>query len=202
MCEMADDLIKAEMYALMEWDAEQKEPSHLYTREEREKARKMIEEEATKMAEEEGIEPVLDSHVWQNLHKREQIEVLSDRFKTLFNWMQQQAHRVQKVEKRVKNIHSNLHAKLDELHREKEKLLLELKTFHRLEENEQKAIVKRTNALTQELREQEEREKHLQKHFSHLQHRKWELEQTQARERATVEAEPVRYASFESAGRE
>uniref|UniRef100_A0A914GQH6 Uncharacterized protein n=1 Tax=Globodera rostochiensis TaxID=31243 RepID=A0A914GQH6_GLORO len=225
----ADDLIKAEMYTLMEWDAEQKEPSHLYTREEREKARKMIEEEATKMAEEEGIEPVLDSHVWQviancsselvrhqnrfnrlqNLHKREQIEVLSDRFKTLFNWMQQQAHRVQKVEKRVKvklggyiNIHSNLHAKLDELHREKEKLLLELKTFHRLEENEQKAIVKRTNALTQELREQEEREKHLQKHFSHLQHRKWELEQTQARERATVEAEPVRYASFESAGRE
>ncbi|KAL3111728.1 hypothetical protein niasHT_011015 [Heterodera trifolii] len=225
----ADDLIKAEMYALMEWDTEKKEPTHLYTFEEREKARKMIEEEATKMAQEEGIEPNLDAHMWQvvvncsselvrhqsrfnrlqNLHKKEQIEVLSERFKLLFNWMSQQAQRVQKVEKKVKvklggyiNIHSNLHAKLDELHREKEKLLLELKTFRRLEENEQKAIVKRTETLTRELREQEEREKNLQKHFSHLQHRKWELEQAQMRENATIGAEPIKYASFESSGRE
>lgn len=85
----------------MEWDTEKKEPTHLYTFEEREKARKMIEEEATKMAQEEGIEPNLDAHMWQvvancsselvrhqsrfnrlqNLHKKEQIEVLSERFK-------------------------------------------------------------------------------------------------------------------------
>jgi hypothetical protein len=42
-------------------------------------------------------------------------------------------------------------AKLHELYKERAKSLLELKTFQRLEENEQKAIVKRTNSITDEV---------------------------------------------------
>lgn len=85
----------------MEWDVEQKEPFRLYTRQEMEAARKLIEEEAEKMAEEEDISPEMDEYMWQviancsselvrfqnrftrlqNLHKKEQIDVLQDRFK-------------------------------------------------------------------------------------------------------------------------
>lgn len=89
------------MYALMEWDVEQKQPNRVYTRQEMDAARALIEREAARMAEQEGIEPRMDPYMWQvvancsselvrhqnrftrlqNLHKRDQIEVLSDRFK-------------------------------------------------------------------------------------------------------------------------
>jgi glycerol-3-phosphate O-acyltransferase len=89
------------MFALMEWDVEGKEPPKLYSHEEMEAARKMIADEARQMAEEEGIEPKLDAQMWQvisncsselarhhnrftrlsNLNKKDQIEVLAERFK-------------------------------------------------------------------------------------------------------------------------
>lgn len=224
----ADDMIKAEMYTLMEWDVEGKEPSRLYTKEEMDAARKLISEEAERMALEEGIEPKLDAQLWQVIHncsselirhqnrftrfqglnKRDQIEVLAERFKILYGWMTQQATKIQKLEKRVKvklagymNIESGLLAKLHELRSQRETAMLELKTYQRLEQNEQKAIVKRMNTITDELRDQEVREKNLQKRFAFLQHRKWELEQQQIREQATTSAEAIRYATIENAGK-
>ena len=225
----ADDLIKAEMFALMEWDVEGKEPARIYSKQEMESARKQIAEEAQRMAEEEeGIQqPRLDAQMWQvvancaselvryrnrftrltSLNKRDQVEVLAERFKILYGWMTQQAAKMQKLEKKVKvklagymNIEATLLAKLQELAKQRENGLLELKTYRRLEENEQKAIVKRMNQLSGELRDQEERERNLQKRFSFLQHRKWELEQLMNREQATTGAEPIRYASFENVG--
>uniref|UniRef100_A0A914KND9 Cell division cycle 5-like protein n=2 Tax=Meloidogyne TaxID=189290 RepID=A0A914KND9_MELIC len=225
----ADDLIKSEMYSLMEWDVEGKEPppKQIYSKEAMELAKKMIDIEATKMAEAEDIELKLDSQMWQvvancfgelvkfqnrftrlsNLSKRDQLEVLSERFKVLFGWMTSQATKMQKLEKKVRlklggymNIESSLTDKLQELAKQRETALLELKTFKRLEQNEQKAIVKRINSLTAELKEQEIREKNLQKRFSFLQHRKWELEQLEKRENATSGQEPIRYASFENVG--
>ena len=89
------------MYALMEWDVEGKEPPRqIYSKEAMDLAKRMIEIEATKMAEAD-IELKLDSQMWQvvancfselvrfqnrftrlsNLSKRDQLEVLSDRFK-------------------------------------------------------------------------------------------------------------------------
>ncbi|CAK5090759.1 unnamed protein product [Meloidogyne enterolobii] len=225
----ADDLIKSEMYSLMEWDVEGKEPppKQIYSKEAMELAKKMIDIEATKMAEAEDIELKLDSQMWQvvancfgelvkfqnrftrlsNLSKRDQLEVLSERFKVLFGWMTSQATKMQKLEKKVRlklggymSIESSLTAKLQELAKQRETGLLELKTFKRLEQNEQKAIVKRINSLTAELKEQEIREKNLQKRFSFLQHRKWELEQLEKKENATSGQEPIRYASFENVG--
>ncbi|KAL7074159.1 hypothetical protein ACQ4LE_006313 [Meloidogyne hapla] len=224
----ADDLIKSEIYLLMEWDVEGKEPpKQSYSKEAMELAKKMIEIEATKMAKVEEIELKLDPQMWQvvancfgelvkfqnrftrlsNLTKRDQLEVLSERFKVLFGWMTQQATKMQKLEKKVRlklggymNIESSLTAKLQDLARQRENGLLELKTFKRLEKNEQKAIVKRINSLTAELKEQEDREKNLQKRFSFLQHRKWELEQLEKRENATSGQEAIRYASFENVG--
>ncbi|CAK5090140.1 unnamed protein product [Meloidogyne enterolobii] len=217
------------MYSLMEWDVEGKEPppKQIYSKEAMELAKKMIDIEATKMAEAEDIELKLDSQMWQvvancfgelvkfqnrftrlsNLSKRDQLEVLSERFKVLFGWMTSQATKMQKLEKKVRlklggymSIESSLTAKLQELAKQRETALLELKTFKRLEQNEQKAIVKRINSLTAELKEQEIREKNLQKRFSFLQHRKWELEQLEKRENATSGQEPIRYASFENVG--
>jgi len=108
---------------------------------------------------------------------------------------------VQKLEKRVKvklagyaTIQANLQAKIDELRKDRDRLLIELHTFQRLEANEQKAIVKRTGRLIEELREQEEREKNLQKRFAALQHRKWELEEMETRQRASTSGQPVIYA--------
>uniref|UniRef100_A0A915LLT7 Pre-mRNA splicing factor component Cdc5p/Cef1 C-terminal domain-containing protein n=1 Tax=Meloidogyne javanica TaxID=6303 RepID=A0A915LLT7_MELJA len=227
--EKADDLIKSEVYSLMEWDVEGKEPppKQIYSKEAMELAKKMIDIEATKMAEAEDIELKLDSQMWQvvancfgelvkfqnrftrlsNLSKRDQLEVLSERFKVLFGWMTSQATKMQKLEKKVRlklggymNIESSLTDKLQELAKQRETALLELKTFKRLEQNEQKAIVKRISSLTAELKEQEIREKNLQKRFSFLQHRKWELEQLEKRENATSGQEPIRYASFENVG--
>uniref|UniRef100_A0A915N824 Centromere protein H n=2 Tax=Meloidogyne TaxID=189290 RepID=A0A915N824_MELJA len=202
----------------MEWDVEGKEPppKQIYSKEAMELAKKMIDIEATKMAEAEDIELKLDSQMWQvvancfgelvkfqnrftrlsNLSKRDQLEVLSERFKVLFGWMTSQATKMQKLEKKVRLKLD----KLQELAKQRETALLELKTFKRLEQNEQKAIVKRINSLTAELKEQEIREKNLQKRFSFLQHRKWELEQLEKRENATSGQESIRYASFENVG--
>jgi hypothetical protein len=97
----ADDLIKAEMYALMEWDVEGKEPPKQYSKQEMDMARQLIADESAKLAEEEQIEPKLDGQMWQvvancsselvrfqnrftrfsNLNKRDQLEVLNEQFK-------------------------------------------------------------------------------------------------------------------------
>nr|CAD2172299.1 unnamed protein product [Meloidogyne enterolobii] len=65
----ADDLIKSEMYSLIEWNVEGKEPppKQIYSKEAMELAKKMIDIEATKMAEAEDIELKLDSQMWQSI---------------------------------------------------------------------------------------------------------------------------------------
>jgi len=98
--------------------------------------------------------------------------------------MTQQSKKTQKLEKKLKvtlggyaGIQAALQNKIDELRKDQDRLLIELKTFQRLEENELKAIYKRRTILTEEVTEQAEREKVLQKRFGQLEHREWELSQ-------------------------
>lgn len=44
-----------------------------------------------------------------------------------------------------------MQAKINELRKDEDRLLIELKTFQRLEENEEKAIVKRVETLKEEV---------------------------------------------------
>ncbi|KAH7722287.1 hypothetical protein AAVH_10144 [Aphelenchoides avenae] len=209
----ADDIIKAEMYALMEWDVDGKKPADVFSPAAMQAARELILSESAAGEE-------LDANMWQvisnctseliryqdrftrlnNLNKKEQIEALSDMFKIHYNWMAQQAKKASKMEKKLKTkLHGyqvrehDLSAKIKAVREEQENQLIQLKTFSRMEENEQKAIVKRVNTLVGELKQQEEREKALQKRYAALQHRKWELEQAELRERATTSAAPTRY---------
>uniref|UniRef100_A0A915E201 Uncharacterized protein n=1 Tax=Ditylenchus dipsaci TaxID=166011 RepID=A0A915E201_9BILA len=135
-----------------------------------------------------------------NLSRRDQIEALSEEFQICHNWMQNQAKKTVKLEKKLKvtlggymGIQSALQTKIDTLRKDQDRLLIERKTFQRLEENELKAIYKRRTILTSELKEQEEREKVLQKRFGQLQHRQWELGQMEDREKATTSVEPMVY---------
>ncbi|KAI1709251.1 pre-mRNA splicing factor component domain-containing protein [Ditylenchus destructor] len=218
----ADDFIKAEVYAIMEWDVNNKEPAHIYEPEQMTAARQVILKEMERISmEEAGVSRLeLDANMWhvvencskelirhQNrllrfstLSRRDQLDFLQDQFQMYHNWMTQQSKQTQKIEKKMKvklggyaQIQANLQAKIDQLRKDQDRLLIELKTFQRLEENELKAIYKRRTTLQEELREQEEREKILQKRFGQLEHRRWELDQMEKREHASTIAAPVSY---------
>jgi pre-mRNA-splicing factor CDC5/CEF1 len=209
----ADDDIKAEMYALMEWDISGKQPAEVYSPAAMQAARDLINAESAQREE-------LDDNMWTvigncsgelirhqdrftrlaSLNRREQLEALSEQFRIHQEWMKAQAKQAQKLDKRLNtklggycSIQLKLTSKIEELRREQESLLTQLKTFRRLEENEEKAIHKRVNTLVEELRQQEEREKGLQKRYGELQHRKWELEQMELREKATTSVEAMPY---------
>lgn len=194
----ADDLIKSEIYTLMEWDVNNKQPNDIPTPENLFAAQQLINAELVNKFEK------LDANMWQiisncsselirhrgrftrltNLNRNDQIEALSDCFKLHYKWMTQQAKRSSKLEKKLfiklggyANIQSNLQAKIDELRKDEDRLLIELKTFQRLEDNEEKAIIKRLETLKKEVKVQLDREKILQKKYDQLQHRRWEMEQ-------------------------
>lgn len=223
----ADDQIKAEMYALMEWDVDGKEPARVNTKNELKDAQNLIDAEAAALAKADEVNLELDDDMWrviktcsnelirhkgqrftrlQNLNKRDQLEALEDQYKILHNWWTaQHGEKIRKIEKRVKvkmagytAIQTNLESKIEELRKDKSRLLIELRTFQRLEENEQKAIVKRTNTIVEELRQQEHREKELQKHYDALKHRIWELNEAEKRQNATTAAQPVPYSTTTS----
>lgn len=94
----AENLIKAEMYALMEWDVNGKQPHDLYTPEQMLDARKLIDAELSEKEQ-------LDEKMWQvvsnclnemiryqgrftrisNLSRKDQLDVLSEHFKVAFS---------------------------------------------------------------------------------------------------------------------
>lgn len=57
----------------------------------------------------------------------------------------------QLISQQFQNIQHNLQTKLQDCAKQREKLLIELKTFQRLEENEKRAIVKRVDTLMEEV---------------------------------------------------
>ncbi|KAI6232968.1 hypothetical protein M3Y99_00957000 [Aphelenchoides fujianensis] len=171
----ADDLVKSEMVKLMEWDMSE--------------ARKLIEAEMEQP-------PPLDAKMWtvlrecsseliryqgrytrlSNLGRREQAEALANKFRARYEWMNELAKKANKVEKKLQvklggyiSIQNNLQTKLRECLKEREKLLTELKTFRRLEQNEERAMVKRVEVLMKELREVQECQDELQKQYAELQ---------------------------------
>ncbi|KAI6225702.1 hypothetical protein M3Y95_00725000 [Aphelenchoides besseyi] len=185
----ADDMIKTEMVKLMEWDVAGKVPDDLYTPDEMAEARKLIEDEMEKP-------PPLDANMWTvlrecsselicydgryvritNLGPKQQIEALNNKFSKRYDWMTDLSKKTQKLEKKLKiklggyiTIQNNLQTKLQECVKQREKLLTELKTFQRLEQNEERAMVKRVDVLMKELREVQECQDQLQKQYAELQ---------------------------------
>jgi len=73
--------------------------------------------------------------------------------------MQQEAKATGKLEKKLKVKmggyavrQQQFRTRIDEARREKDRLVIELKTFQRLEKNEERAIVKRTQVLIEEVK--------------------------------------------------
>ncbi|VDP02898.1 unnamed protein product [Heligmosomoides polygyrus] len=93
----------------------------------------------------------------------------------------------------VQAIHANLAAKFGEVRNELEMAAIEKETFRRLAEHEMKSINKRVSRLQEEVRQQEARERELQKAHGKLKDQRWKLEQYEIRSQATVGAEPVQY---------
>uniref|UniRef100_A0A1I7ZZJ6 Myb_Cef domain-containing protein n=1 Tax=Steinernema glaseri TaxID=37863 RepID=A0A1I7ZZJ6_9BILA len=212
---MADDLIKTEMYSLMEWDLGVKAVKPLSVLE-RAQAAKAIEEEITKHGE------PLDAVMWAaieqcsselvlsngkfnrlaNLSRRDQMEALGAQFQLYREWMNKRAKKTSKIEKRLKvklggymNIANGLTKKLTDLQNERSLLHMELETFRNLAAHEDKSIAKRVHKLTVDVEKQHERERDLQKKFGELQDLHWKLEQAHIKKQATVSAEAVSYDS-------
>jgi len=191
----ADDIIKEEMVKLMEWDVSGKVPEDIYTPEQVAEAQKLIQDEVDKI-------PNLDANMWKvirecsselikfqgrytrlsHLGRREQAEALSNKFRVRFDWMTDLSKKTAKLEKKLKvvlggytGIQNTLQTKLQECIKQREKLLIELKTFQRLENNEERAIVKRVETLMKELREVQECQADLQKEYAELQQEHCEL---------------------------
>ncbi|KAF1594287.1 UNVERIFIED_CONTAM: Cell division cycle 5-like protein, partial [Eudyptes robustus] len=193
----ADNLIKDEIHRMMEWDVLGKAPSDVYDPEMMAQASALI-----KMEMEEG--PKLDLGMWNiikecadelicydgrytrlsSLGRREQVEALTAKFNVHREWMGLLSKKTAKIEKKVSvlvggylGIQKNLLDKIHRSQKQKEKLLLELKTFQRLEENEDRAMVKRVHTLNEELSSVESYQRELQETYSKLQQKKWALEQ-------------------------
>ncbi|KAK6047725.1 hypothetical protein COOONC_14769 [Cooperia oncophora] len=95
-------------------------------------------------------------------------------------------------------IHTNLASKLAEVRNELDMAAIEKETFRRLAEHEMKSINKRVSRLKEEVRQQEARERELQKTYGKLKDQRWKLEQYEIRSQATVQAEPVTYQAAEA----
>ncbi|VDM63862.1 unnamed protein product [Angiostrongylus costaricensis] len=172
----ADDLIKVEMARLVSWDVQDQVPNEV--------------SQMTNFSKDCDAGPVLDSSMWaiieqcsaelvQNrgkftrigvLNRGEQIEALHSQFQIYRDWMNARAKKTGKLEKKLKiklggyqAIHTNLASKLAEVRNELEMAIIEKETFRRLAEHETKSINKRVSRLQNEVRQQEMREKELQK---------------------------------------
>nr|CDJ93627.1 Myb domain containing protein [Haemonchus contortus] len=214
----ADDLIKAEMARLVAWDVQDQVPSEVYD----ESAIKAASEMITKNCDD---GPPLDASMWAVieqcsselvqsrgkftriavLSRGDQIEALHSQFQIYRDWMNARAKKTAKLEKKLKiklggyqAIHTNLAAKLAEVRNELEMAAIEKETFRRLSEHEMKSINKRVSRLQQEVRQQEARERELQKVYGKLKDQHWKLEQYELRNQATVQAEPVTYQATEA----
>lgn len=212
--DIADNLIKEEVYRLMEWDISGKVPDYVYSVKDMDAARLLIKEEMK-------AGPKLSTQTWSvikecgdeliayngrftrlnKLGRREQIEALTAKFSVHREWMQSLSKKTAKTEKKVNvllggylGLQNGYLDKLNKMKKQKEKLLMELKTFKRLEQNEERAMVKRQQTLSEELRVVEEYEKELQQVYSNLQQQKWELDQAETRLRASTSVmPPVQY---------
>uniref|UniRef100_A0A158P6V8 Cell division cycle 5-like protein n=1 Tax=Angiostrongylus cantonensis TaxID=6313 RepID=A0A158P6V8_ANGCA len=183
VCDAADDLIKVEMARLVSWDVQDQVPNEVFDQSELKDASEMISKDC-------DAGPVLDSSMWaiieqcsaelvQNrgkftrigvLNRGEQIEALHSQFQIYRDWMNARAKKTSKLEKKLKiklggyqAIHTNLASKLAEVKNELEMAIIEKETFRRLAEHETKSINKRVSRLQNEVRQQEMREKELQK---------------------------------------
>ncbi|KAK6015705.1 hypothetical protein OSTOST_18842 [Ostertagia ostertagi] len=214
----ADDLIKAEMARLVAWDVQDQAPSEVYDESVIKNASEMI----TKNCDE---GPPLDASMWAVieqcsselvqsrgkftriavLSRGDQIEALHSQFQIYRDWMNARAKKTAKLEKKLKiklggyqAIHTNLASKLAEVRNELEMAAIEKETFRRLAEHEMKSINKRVSRLQEEVRQQEARERELQKAHGKLKDQHWKLEQYELRSQATVQAEPVTYQATEA----
>ncbi|GMS83222.1 hypothetical protein PENTCL1PPCAC_30574, partial [Pristionchus entomophagus] len=182
----ADDLIKAQMSVLLEWYTTGKHPTsaEYYSKGELDDSRKLS------MAELEAGPP-LDAAMWSAvkqcraelvlskgeftrlgvLPRAEQIEALTAQFQLYREWMNGSA----KAEKRLRVklggyqvIAGNLSIKITEVRNEAELIVVEKSTFDRLATHESMSITKRVGHLMKEVKQQEERERELQKKFDAL----------------------------------
>ncbi|CAJ0956739.1 unnamed protein product, partial [Mesorhabditis belari] len=209
----ADNLVKAEMAELVRWDVEGVKPQEGFSPEELAQAEQMIKDEL-------DAGPPLDEKMWDAieqvsselvpfrgkltrlgaLKREDQIEALTTQFNTARDWMTAKAKKTGKVEKRVKvklggynAIHASLVQKIQDRQTDIEYTSIELSTFKRLAEHEEKAINKRVGKITDEVRRQEDRERGLQKTYQELLQTQRLLEQYKIRENATTTAAPVSY---------
>ncbi|KJH40688.1 hypothetical protein DICVIV_13352 [Dictyocaulus viviparus] len=209
----ADDLIKMEMARLVAWDVQNQTPNEIFDQCDLKAASEMIKKDCE-------VGPALDTSMWavieqcsaelvQNrgkftrigvLNRGEQIEALHSQFQIYRDWMNARAKKTGKLEKRLKiklggyqAIYTNLASKLAEVRNELEMAIIEKETFRRLSEHEMKSINKRVSRLQKEVRQQEMREKELQKVHGKLKDQHWKLEQYELRSQATVAAEAVTY---------
>lgn len=111
----ADDIVKAEMAKLLQWDVDNKAPEVIYSREDLDAAAALI-------AEETKAGPELDPLMWKVveqctselilskekfvrvavLGREEQMKALNDEFQMYRGWMNQKAKRAAKVEKKLR----------------------------------------------------------------------------------------------------
>ncbi|CAI4226521.1 unnamed protein product [Auanema sp. JU1783] len=209
----SDDAIKAEMLKLVEWDVNKKRPEDVYSPEDMEEARKIIQQEM-ELGEpyNEQMVSVVDQCMSEltylrgkflrlgTLNRNDQIEALNGQFQLYKDWMNTRAKRTAKLEKKLKvklggymSIAQNLTQKLNETLNEIDMAVIEKETFSRLAAHEAKAINKRLNKLSEEVTKQEERESELQKEFSDLKNKEWIIQQAEARSQATTISDPVAY---------
>lgn len=209
----ADDLIKAEMARLVVWDVQDQAPSEVFEPTDLSAASGLIVKNS-------DAGPPLDASMWTVieqcsselvqsrgkftriavLSRGDQIEALHSQFQIYREWMNARAKKTAKLEKKLKiklggyqAIHANLAAKFGEVRNELEMAAIEKETFRRLAEHEMKSINKRVSRLQEEVRQQEARERELQKAHGKLKDQRWKLEQYEIRSQATVGAEPVQY---------
>uniref|UniRef100_A0A915PGV6 Cell division cycle 5-like protein n=1 Tax=Setaria digitata TaxID=48799 RepID=A0A915PGV6_9BILA len=210
----ADDVIKTEMFNILKHDVDE-HPIDDMSLEDLEEAENMIRNE---LRPEEHA--VLNANLWavieqcsselilaQNkftrlgvLPKKDQIDALSAKFQLYREWMNIRAKKTAKMEKKLKvklagyqSIGQHLIKLIEEVRAELEACKREKATFELLEENEKKAIRKRLNKLTEEVTQQEKREKELQKRYDELMQEKWNIGQALVRMDATITAQPVTY---------
>ncbi|TKR93366.1 hypothetical protein L596_007838 [Steinernema carpocapsae] len=210
---VADDLIKAEMYSLMEWDLGMVNVKPLSALE-RQQASNIIEEEVDKHAslddtmwaavEQCSSELVFSNGKFNRLAKlgshRDKIDALSEQYQLYCDWMNKRAKKTTKIEKRLKvkfggytNIAQGLSKKVTDLQNERSSLYMELETFKRLAQHEDKSIEKRLYKLNVDVTKQNERERELQKTYGTLQDVQWKLEQTDVQRNATISGEAINY---------
>ncbi|PAV59813.1 hypothetical protein WR25_08024 [Diploscapter pachys] len=209
----ADDLIKAEMEKLLRWDVEEKRPDYIPTQEDLSAAAQLIKQETESgrdmnaemwaIVEQCNSELILSKGKFLRLgvlSRADQAEALHQQFLMHRDWMAARAKKTTKMEKKLKiklggyaSIYSSIVTKLNEVHNELDLTNIDMETFRRLSEHEEKAIQKRLSRLREETKRQQDRERRLQHLYSAHSQNAWNIRQTQMRNDATVSAQPVQY---------